>query len=142
VSDVVAHPSLNRLVPSLEVGDVPAMGRSRVYRGTSIQGERPEWGPLLEAVGEEVTGNFMWMFEVVLTDGTSLQAYKHIDTRGYIHLAADGEAFVYESRDRYRRIPAADVLAAVFAPLPDLAGVTERQIRASWAAVERLRRSD
>jgi hypothetical protein len=115
------------------------MGRARVYRGTSTQGERPDWGPLLEAVGEQVTGDFMWMFEVVLTDGTSLQAYKHIDTRRYIHLGSDGEAFVYESSDRYRRFPAADVLAAVFAPLPGLAGVTGEQVGASWAAVERLR---
>jgi hypothetical protein len=49
------------------------MGRARVYRGESTQGERPEWGPLLEAVGEQVTGDFMWMFEVELTNGTPLQ---------------------------------------------------------------------
>jgi hypothetical protein len=89
-------------------------------------------------VGEEVTGDFMWMFEVALTDGTKLQAYKHIDTRCYIHLASDGRAFVYEEPDRYRRFPAAEVLAAVFTPLPGLAGVTEAQIDASWAAVDRL----
>ena len=115
------------------------MGRIRVCRGTSTQGERPEWGPLLDAVGEEVTGHFMWMFEVVLADGRSVQAYKHIDTRCYIHLASDGEAFVYESPDRYRTFPAANILTAVFASLPGLAGVTDEQIRASWAAVERLR---
>jgi hypothetical protein len=115
------------------------MRGDRVCRGTSTQAERPEWAPLLKAVGEEITGDFMWMFEVVLTDGMSLQAYKHIDTRGYIHLASTGEAFVYESPDRYRTFPAADVLAAVFAALPGLAGVTDEQIRASWAAVERLR---
>jgi hypothetical protein len=118
------------------------MGRARVCRGTSTQGERPEWGPLLEAVGEEITGDFMWMFEVVLTDGRSLQAYKHIDTRCYIHLASNGEAFVYESPDRYRTFPAADVLAAVFAPLLGLAGVTDKQIRAWRVAVERLRSGD
>jgi hypothetical protein len=118
------------------------MDRARVRRGTSTQGERPEWAPLLEVVGEEITGDFMWMFEVFLTDGMSLQAYKHIDTRCYIHLASNGEAFVYESPDRYRRLPAADVLAAVFAGLPGLAGVTDEQIGASWAAVERLRSRD
>jgi hypothetical protein len=118
------------------------MGRPRVYRGRATQGERPEWRPLLNAVGEEVTGDFMWMFEVVLTNGTSLQAYKHIDTRRYVHLAPDGKAFVYEPPDRYRRIPTVDVLAAVFAPLPGLAGVSERQVHASWAAVECLCRSE
>jgi hypothetical protein len=32
----------------------------------------------------------MWMFEVRLSDGTPLHAYKHIDTRRYLHLASDG----------------------------------------------------
>jgi hypothetical protein len=40
----------------------------------------------------------LWIFEVELTDGTPLQAYKHVDTRGYVHLAPDGAAFVFEPR--------------------------------------------
>ena len=103
-----------------------------------VQGDRPEWRPLIDLVGERVTGDFMWMFEVELADGRALHAYKHVDTRCYIHLALDGQAFVYEEPDRYRSVPAATVLAAVFAPLPGLAGVTGEQISASWAAVERL----
>ncbi len=118
------------------------MGGPRIYRGAATQGSRPDWAPLLEAVGEEVTGDFMWMFEVELSDGTKLQAYKHIDTRRYIHLASDGRAFVYEDPDRYRRFPAAEVLAAVFAPLPGLAGVTDAQIDASWVAVDHLSARD
>ena len=58
-------------------GTVQPMGRAKAYRGASYQGNRPEWGLLLDAVGEEITGHFMWMFEVVLTNGTPLQAYKH-----------------------------------------------------------------
>jgi hypothetical protein len=54
------------------------------------QGRTPEWQPLLDAVGEEIAANFMWMFEVRLSDGTPLHAYKHIDTRRYLHLASDG----------------------------------------------------
>jgi len=114
------------------------MGKTRVYRGKSEQGERPEWGPLLNAVGEQVIGDFMWMYEVVLTDGTALQVYKHIDTRRSVHLASDGTVFVFEPPDRYRRFPAADVFAEVFADLPLLAGVTAEQIAASKAAVEAL----
>lgn len=116
------------------------MSKARICRGKASQGDRPEWGPLVDAVGERVTGDFMWMFEVELTDDTSLQAYKHIDTRRYVHLAPDGAAFVYQPPDRYRRVAAAVVLAAVFAPLPHLAGVTREQITASIAAVERLSR--
>jgi NAD(P)-dependent dehydrogenase (short-subunit alcohol dehydrogenase family) len=128
------------LFRQLERATVSGMGKARVCKGKSSQGDRPEWGPLLDAVGEELTGDFMWMFEVELTNGSSLQAYKHIDTRRYVHLAPDGEAFVFEPPECYRSVPAADVLAAVFAPLPGLAGVTEEQIRASWEAVERLSR--
>jgi hypothetical protein len=114
------------------------MAKNEVRRGVSTQGDTPDWKPLLDAVGEELTGDFMWMFEVELTDGTRLQAYKHIDTRRYVHLDPEGAAFVYQGPDRYRSFPVADVLAAVFAPLPGLAGVTYAQIAASWAAVHRL----
>ncbi len=92
------------------------------------QGESPEWRPLLDLVGEEVTGDFMWMFEVELSDGSSLHAYKHIDTRRYIHLSLDGLAFAYQPPGRYRRVEAADVLAEVFVVLPGLAGVTDEQV--------------
>jgi hypothetical protein len=61
-----------------------------------------------------------------------------IDTRRSVHLAADGAAFVFEPPDRYRRFRAADVFAELFAPLPLLAGVTDQQIAASKAALERL----
>jgi hypothetical protein len=87
------------------------MGGAHVYRGEITHGDAPEWGPLLDAVG----GAFMWMFEVELTDGTPLQAYKHIDTRRYVHLDPEGAAFVFEPPDRYRRIAVADAFAAVFA---------------------------
>lgn len=103
------------------------------------QGERPNWRPLEELVGDQVVGDFMWMFEVELSDGSLLQAYKHIDTRRYIHLNAESSAFVYESPDRYRRFPAAELLDAVFSPLPGLGGVTDGQVQASPQAVERLR---
>jgi len=116
------------------------MARARVLRGTATQADEPEWRPLLDAVGEEVCGDFMWMFEVELSNGTRLHAYKHADTRRYVHLDHTCAAFVFESPDRYRRLPLREVLAAAFTPLPGLAGVTDEQISASWAAVGRLAR--
>ncbi|HEV7804787.1 MAG TPA: hypothetical protein VGO80_03145 [Solirubrobacteraceae bacterium] len=89
------------------------MARARTHRGRSIHGEDPEWGPLLATVGRETVGDFMWMFEVELEDGRRVQAYKHIDTRGYLHLDAECNAFVYESPDRYRSIDVAELLARV-----------------------------
>lgn len=65
------------------------MGRAAVIEGRSIQGDDPAWTPLEAALGLEVVGDFMWMFEVELDDGRRVQAYKHIDTRCYVHLDAD-----------------------------------------------------
>lgn len=99
------------------------------------QGDAPDWDPLLRVVGEQVTGDFMWMFAVELTAGAPLQAYKHIDTRRYVHLDPSGKAFAFGSPDLYRPVPLRQVLIEVFAPLRGLAGVTDEQVRASWAAV-------
>jgi hypothetical protein len=102
------------------------------------QGDTPEWGPLADAVGRYVVSDFMWMFEVELSDGTKLQAYKHIDTRGYVHLAADGRAFYFSAPDRYVPIAVRDAFRAVFAGLPRLGGVTKEQLTVTWAALDRL----
>jgi hypothetical protein len=64
-----------------------------------LQGEiavhwEPEWQPLLD-LGPDVIDDFMWMGCVDLEDGRRLQAYKHYWTRRYVHLDADGNAFVY-----------------------------------------------
>ncbi|MGV1046910.1 MAG: hypothetical protein ACOYD4_00085 [Solirubrobacterales bacterium] len=56
--------------------------------------ERPEWGPLIELAPDHV-GDFMWMFEVELENGVALHAYKHWETRRYLHLDHGGRAFVY-----------------------------------------------
>jgi hypothetical protein len=63
--------------------------------------EKPEWRPLLEAVGERFTGNFMWMFWVELEDGSRLHAYKHYFTRAYLFLTEDGRAFQWAPCGRY-----------------------------------------
>ncbi len=110
----------------------------RLHYGSMAERQTPDWGPLVAVVGDENAGDFMWMFEVTLDDGRRLQAYKHIFTRGYLHLAADGAAFAYVSPRRYRPVPAADLLAAVLARLGELCGVTEQQLARSWAAVDRL----
>lgn len=119
-------------------GTVLGMTKGRTWEGSMTKRDTPSWTPLLDLVGDELAGDFMWMFEVVLTDGTCLQAFKHIDTRRYLHLRPDGAAFAYEPTGRYRVVDAADVLVEVFAPLPGLAGVTSGQLEASRRAVERL----
>ncbi len=56
--------------------------------------EHPDWGPLIELAPEHVD-DFMWMFEVELENGVKLHAYKHWETRRYLHLDHSGRAFVY-----------------------------------------------
>jgi hypothetical protein len=114
------------------------MGRKAFLTGEMVQGEQPDWQPLEDLVGTDVVGDFMWMYEVALSDGRSLHAYKHVDTRRYIHMTADRSAFAYEPERRYLPVPAEEVLAEVFASLVGLAGVTARQLAASWASVARL----
>jgi hypothetical protein len=114
------------------------MPRRRGIRGEITQGERPDWEPLVNAVGTRVAGDFMWMFEVELSDGRSLQAYKHRDTRCYVHLAAAGQTYFYDPPDRYVPIPAWRIFTAVFRMLPQLGGVTEGQILDSRNAVDSL----
>jgi hypothetical protein len=56
--------------------------------------ERPDWGPLVELALEHVE-DFMWMYEVELENGVVLHAYKHWETRRYLHLDPAGRAYVY-----------------------------------------------
>jgi hypothetical protein len=118
------------------------MARARARRGVLEQYEEPCWDPLMSLLGRRLVADFMWMHEVKLLDGTSVHAYKHIDTRRYIHLDQNGQASVYEPEDRYRPMAASRVLSAVFGGLPWLAGVEGSQVEESWAAVDRLAKEE
>lgn len=63
----------------------------------------PEWEPLLNFAPEHVV-DFMWMYALELTDGTRVQAYKHYWTRDYLHLDAEGRAFIYAGNERYEEV--------------------------------------
>ena len=63
--------------------------------GEMRHGGVPDWQPLLDLVGEETTGWFMWMFDAELADGRILNAYKHVDTRRYLHIAPEGKTYLY-----------------------------------------------
>jgi hypothetical protein len=67
----------------------------RTVRGEMTgQYETPNWDPLLELAPDHID-DFMWMFEVQLESGLRLHAYKHRETRKYLHLDTEGRAFVY-----------------------------------------------
>ena len=73
----------------------------RVVRGVMTgRHDKHEWEPLLELAAEHVD-DFMWMFEVELESGLRLHAYKHWETRKYLHLDEEGRAFVYIWPDEF-----------------------------------------
>jgi predicted RNase H-like HicB family nuclease len=106
------------------------------------QGDRPHWQPLMDLV---MTG-WMWMFEVCLSDGRKLHAYKHRWTRRYIHLAEDGTGFLYlgGKRERYEEVDPLWLLEEALGPLflPDrmrMGTPPDREVRrllrsAGWSA--------
>ncbi len=75
-----------------------------------IQSEAPDWGPLERLVEAEIVGAFMWMFELETSDGRRIHAYKHIDTRRYVHLSTEGETFVYRPEARYLSVDPGQLL--------------------------------
>lgn len=70
--------------------------RAQRFEGWDVGVERPNWAPLLALVGVELTGWFMWMGEVELSDGARVHVYKHRDTRRSVHVAEDGRTFYYD----------------------------------------------
>jgi hypothetical protein len=92
--------------------DPVAKGRKKWQRGKFSDRREPIWEPLLELVPEDIE-DFMWMGEVVLTDGTQIQLYKHYWTRRYIQLDLGGRAFVYLDGGRYEEVDDVDRLLRI-----------------------------
>ncbi len=94
------------------------MPSRKLQRGKWLTVDAPEWEPLLNLAPDHVI-DFMWMGTVQLTDGTRLQAYKHYWTRGYLHLAEDGRAFVFVPKTRYEEVSPPWLLMRVLRQLVD-----------------------
>ena len=113
------------------------MPESRILHGEVVQLRGPEWQPLLDVAGPELTGWFMWMFAVELEDGRRVHAYKHILTRSYLHLSTAGEAFAYVPMGGYRPVGLADLLEAALSEWWEQLGATAEQTALCWSAIAR-----
>ena len=89
------------------------MPRAPTQQAWLVQYEDPVWEPLLELVGETLAPSFMWMHELMLEDGRTVQAYKHVHTRRYLFLAADSGALGRTTTGRYRPVDPLRALADV-----------------------------
>jgi hypothetical protein len=78
--------------------------RIKNIRGVVVQTDAPDWEPLETAIGSDTAGSFMWMHEIRLVDGSRVHAYKHVNTRRYLHLAEDGRAFDYRADSSYGEV--------------------------------------
>lgn len=102
--------------------------------------DEPNWEPLLTVVGEELVGDFMWMFPIDLDDGTRIEAYKHRMSRRYLYLDEEARPWGYSEPEHYRRMPTlaaalADVLASwLTSPL-----IEPKETAACWAAIDAAR---
>jgi hypothetical protein len=77
-----------------------AKKRRKWQRGRFTDRRDPIWEPLLEILPEDIE-DFMWMGEVLLTDGTQIQLYKHYWTRRYLPLDLGGRIWVGLENDRF-----------------------------------------
>lgn len=87
-------------------------------------------------------GEFMHMCEATRPDGLVLQLYKHIDTRRYLNLDANGHAYAYRHRERGTRYDLHDnildaVADALNGPRPIISQLVRRNTAPSpptWEA--------
>jgi hypothetical protein len=117
------------------------MTRERRVFGEMIVADEPVWEPLERAVGERLMSTFMWMYEIRTTDGGRIHAYKHIDTRRYLHLDHDARAYEFVAEQRYRPIPLAEAIELALASWHRVSASPE-ELAAAAAAIDRARRAD
>jgi hypothetical protein len=92
------------------------MARTKTFSGRSVSINDLDCEPLHSIVGLELCSQFMQMFDVHLSNGHTVRAFKHIITRGYLPLdrSEPGLAYWYTDTGRYRPVDLTTALIAVF----------------------------
>jgi len=86
-------------------------------QGTIGNVDQPVWHPLFELVGEKLGGDwFMWMYEVRVTSGRRVHAYKHRWSRRYLFVDGCGDTYEYTRAGRYRSVEPEAAVALAFRP--------------------------
>lgn len=111
------------------------------FAGEYVRCDEPDWEPLSRLAGGEalILDQFMWMGGVRLSDGRMVQAYKHFETRCYLHLADDLTPFEYRGGDSesYLTSTLGIALREVFCLCRELGRPEEAELRANEALIER-----
>jgi hypothetical protein len=111
--------------------------RKKRRTGSEPSGLRPDWRPLIAFAPDEVP-DFMWMFRDFLEEGIVVEAYKHTWTRQYLHLDADGRAYVFTGGSSYEEVDPAELLTDVLRGYESRADIVRRNDwmdgnRVGWA---------
>ena len=85
-----------------------------ILRGEIVSIDKPDWRPLEQFVPLALCGGFMWMHRLRLEDGEDVHAYKHSETRRYLLLDANADAWEHLDQGRFRRMRHSDALEQVF----------------------------
>lgn len=112
------------------------MESERILRGTLGQFDRPDWTALVDLIGVELAGRFMWMSEIELEDGATVHAYKDKPSRRYFHLAEDGRAFYYTATGCYREVDRETAIVGVF-ETSSLSKAEQKAVRSALAKARR-----
>lgn len=113
------------------------MASGRYVVGRVHRFEHPDWRPLERVVGEQLLPTFMWMYEVRTPAGDPFHAYKHIDTRRWVHVDMAGHAFDYASEQRYRPVLLAVALELALRPWWEELCASIEEEAAAWTAIDR-----
>src|SRR4051812_22909483 len=88
----------------------------RILGGRATRRGTPDWDPLEKLLPLQLCGLFMWMHELRLEDGATVQAYKHSETRQYLLVDAEGDTWEQLDSYGYRRMRHSDAIEFVFGP--------------------------
>jgi len=110
-------------------------GAFPLFTGRETNAREPDWSPLERLTGGDdlILGQFMWMYCARLEDERVVHAYKHIETRRYLHLAGDLTAFEYrgDQDHEYASVPLGIALREVLCLCRELGHPEEAELRAN-----------
>jgi hypothetical protein len=100
--------------------------------------EEPDWRPLERLASPYLASGFMWMFELATRRGERFHAYKHIETRRYVHIDLHGNGLAYiPEEDRYECYPAWVLLRAALRPWWEELNASPEERALAEIAIER-----
>ncbi|MFL5868200.1 MAG: hypothetical protein ACJ766_13960 [Thermoleophilaceae bacterium] len=115
----------------------------RLITGRVVNSKEPDWRPLERLASPYLCSHWMWMFEVATRRGERFHAYKHIDTRCYVHIDIDGNGLAYHpDEDRYSRHPAWVLLRGALRPWWEELKASPEDIALAQIAISRAQRDD